>query len=115
LSATASIAPSSIFGVDGKLRLPITDLLAFADVPFVFLTTGVFEPLPWEHRHSSVVEKPFSPDVLIAAVEKGDDPIPRPSQRQSLPNGPVPLPQVVRRFRTAPSSMSGSFERVFCR
>jgi hypothetical protein len=87
LSAKASVAPSSIFG-DGKPRLP------FADVPFVFLTTGVFEPLPWEHRQSSVVEKPFSPDVLIAAVEKGDDPIPRPSQRQSFSNGPVPLPQV---------------------
>jgi hypothetical protein len=58
------------FEVDRRAPLPIADLLAFADVPFVYLTTGVSAPLPVWHRHRPVVERPFRRDALLAAVEK---------------------------------------------
>ena len=56
--------------VDRRAPLPIADLLAFADVPFVYLTTGVLGPVPSRHRRRPVVEKPFTRDALLAAVEK---------------------------------------------
>lgn len=56
--------------IDRRAPLPIADLLAFADVPFVYLTTGVLGPVPSRHRHRPVVEKPFSREILLAAVEK---------------------------------------------
>ena len=56
--------------VDRRAPLPIADLLAFADVPFVYLTTGVLGPVPSRHRQRPVVEKPFTREVLLAAVEK---------------------------------------------
>lgn len=56
--------------VDRKAPLPIADLLAFADVPFVYLTTGALAPVPARHSHRPVVEKPFSADRLLAAVDK---------------------------------------------
>ena len=56
--------------VDQRAPLPIADLLAFADVPFVYLTTGALGPAPSRHRQPPIVEKPFSREVLLAAVEK---------------------------------------------
>jgi DNA-binding NtrC family response regulator len=56
--------------IDRQAPLPIADLLAFADVPFVYLTTGVLGPVPARHRQRPVVEKPFSPEALLAAVER---------------------------------------------
>ncbi|GEP58470.1 hypothetical protein RSO01_56360 [Reyranella soli] len=56
--------------VDRRSPLPIADLLAFADVPFVYLTTGALGPLPARHRQRPIVEKPFTQDVLLAAVAK---------------------------------------------
>ena len=59
--------------VDRRAPLPIADLLAFADVPFVFLTTGSRRLVPAQHRHRPVVEKPFSHAALLAAVDKATD------------------------------------------
>lgn len=56
--------------IDRRAPLPIADLLAFADVPFVYLATGVFGPVPPRHRQRPIVEKPFTRELLIAAVEK---------------------------------------------
>jgi CheY-like chemotaxis protein len=56
--------------VDRRAPLPIADLLAFADVPFVYLTTGVLGPVPSRHRQRPIVEKPFTRDALLAAIEK---------------------------------------------
>jgi DNA-binding NtrC family response regulator len=56
--------------VDRRAPLPIADLLAFAGVPFVYLTTGVLAPVPARHRQRPVVEKPFTRESLLAAVEK---------------------------------------------
>ena len=55
--------------VDRRVPLPIADLLAFADVPFVYLSTGVLAAAPSRHRHRPVVEKPFTREGLLAAVE----------------------------------------------
>jgi DNA-binding NtrC family response regulator len=55
--------------VDRRAPLPIADLLAFAEVPFVYLSTGV-PGAPSRHRLRPVVEKPFTRDSLIGAVEK---------------------------------------------
>jgi CheY-like chemotaxis protein len=56
--------------VDRRAPLPIADLLAFVDVPFVYLTTGVLAPVPARHRQRPVIEKPFTRERLLAAVEK---------------------------------------------
>ena len=56
--------------VDRRAPLPIADLLAFADVPFVYLATGALGPVPSRHKQRPVVEKPFTRDVLLAAVER---------------------------------------------
>ncbi len=42
--------------IDRRMPLPIADLLAFADVPFVYLTKGAFTAVPSRHRHRPVVE-----------------------------------------------------------
>ena len=56
--------------VDRRAPLPIADLLAFAEVPFVYLTTGVLGSVPARHRQRPVVEKPFTREILLAAIEK---------------------------------------------
>ena len=56
--------------VDRRAPLPIADLLAFADVPFVYLSAGVLGPAPVWHRQRPLVEKPFTREALLAALEK---------------------------------------------
>lgn len=56
--------------IDRRMPLPIADLLAFAGLPFVYLTTGDLSPVPSRHRHRPVVQKPFNGDVVISAVDK---------------------------------------------
>lgn len=56
--------------VDRRAPLPIADVLAFADVPFVYLTTDVSGPVPVWHRRTPVVWKPFNREGLLGAVEK---------------------------------------------
>jgi DNA-binding NtrC family response regulator len=56
--------------VDRRAPLPIADLLAFADVPFVYLSTGIFGAPPVWHRQRPVIEKPFTREALLAALEK---------------------------------------------
>jgi CheY-like chemotaxis protein len=56
--------------IDRRAPLPIADLLAFADVPFVYLTTGILGAPPVWHRQRPVVEKPFTREALLAALEK---------------------------------------------
>jgi DNA-binding NtrC family response regulator len=56
--------------VDRRAPLPIADLLTFADVPFVYLTTGMLGPVPSRHKQTPVVEKPFTAETLLAALEK---------------------------------------------
>lgn len=56
--------------VDRRAPLPIADLLAFADVPFVFLAAGSRMVVPTRHRHRPIVRKPFSRDALLSAVEQ---------------------------------------------
>ena len=56
--------------VDRKAPLPIADLLAFADVPFVYLATGVLGQTPARHRQRPVVEKPFTRETVLAAIDK---------------------------------------------
>ena len=46
--------------VDRRAPLPIADLLAFAEVPFVFLSDVPRPMLPPPHRRRPVVKKPFS-------------------------------------------------------
>jgi CheY-like chemotaxis protein len=56
--------------VDRRAPLPVADLLAFAEVPFVYLTTGALGVVPFRHRHRPLVGKPFTRERLLAAVEK---------------------------------------------
>lgn len=56
--------------VNQRTPLPVADLLAFADVPFVFMTTGGRTYLPREHAHRPVLKKPFDKAGLLAALER---------------------------------------------
>src|SRR6476619_1987432 len=56
--------------VDRRAPLPIADLLAFADIPVVYLTTGVPGSLPARHGRRPVLQKPFTRAKLIAAIEQ---------------------------------------------
>lgn len=56
--------------IDRRTPLPTADLLAFVDVPFVYLTTGAHGPAPSRHRRWPVVVKPFTDASMLAAVEK---------------------------------------------
>lgn len=56
--------------VDRRSPLPVADLLAFADVPFVFLAAGPFADLPAQHRLRPIVDKPSIHDRLIPALER---------------------------------------------
>jgi len=56
--------------VNQRTPLPVADLLAFADIPFVFITNGGREAIPREHLHRPVLEKPVRHSDLIAAVER---------------------------------------------
>ena len=56
--------------IDRRAPLPIADLLAFAEVPFVYLTTGVLGPVPSRHKQRPMVEKPFTREALLAALEQ---------------------------------------------
>ena len=56
--------------VDRRAPLPIADMLAFADLPFVYLTTGVLRAVPPRHKHRPVVEKPFTRETLLAELER---------------------------------------------
>jgi len=60
----------AILDLERRASLPIADLLAFADVPFVYLTTGVLGTAPARHRQRPIVEKPVTPEALLAAIEK---------------------------------------------
>jgi CheY-like chemotaxis protein len=52
----------------GVLAYPVADALAGRGVPFVF-TTGYSSPIiPDRYRHVALLQKPFEPDELIAAL-----------------------------------------------
>jgi len=56
--------------INRRTPLPVADLLAFADVPFLFMTTGGRTFLPREHAHRLVLQKPFDKAELVAALER---------------------------------------------
>lgn len=56
--------------VDRRAPLPIADVLAFADVPFVYLTGRTSGSLRVWHGGKPLVEKPFKPEALLQAIEK---------------------------------------------
>ena len=56
--------------VDRRAPFPVADILAFADVPFGYLTTGVLPAVPPRHKQRPVVEKPFTRETLLEGVEK---------------------------------------------
>ena len=78
--------------VDRRAPLPIADLLAFAEVPFVYLSNGSRTTMPMQHRRRPVVVKPVSRAVLLAAVENAMAKA-RPAASDALLRGmPTPLP-----------------------
>ena len=56
--------------VDRRTPLPVADLLAFAEVPFVFLTTAARGAPPQRHARRPVVTKPFQSSELLRAIER---------------------------------------------
>jgi CheY-like chemotaxis protein len=56
--------------VNRRTPLPVADVLAFAEIPFVFLTGGGPVDLPQRHAHRPLVEKPYVGDALVAGLAK---------------------------------------------
>lgn len=52
--------------LQGEKSWPVADLLAQADIPFVFATGGMADDLPSAHAHRPTLPKPFT----IGAVER---------------------------------------------
>jgi CheY-like chemotaxis protein len=56
--------------VDRRAPLPIADLLTFADVPFIYLSTSPMGFPPSRHRDRPVVRRPFTRLDLLTTLEK---------------------------------------------
>lgn len=56
--------------VDRRTPLPVADLLAFADVPFVLLTGSGRVDLPRPHAHRPLLRKPVDRADLLAAIDR---------------------------------------------
>lgn len=56
--------------VDRRMPLPVADLLAFADVPFVLLAGSGRVDLPRSHAHRPLLRKPVGRDDLLAALDR---------------------------------------------
>lgn len=76
--------------IDRRTPIPVADLLAFAEVPFVFLTDGDKSGLPQQHAHRPVVNRPYAEQDLLAAVERAMRRHGR--WEEALPQSPPPVP-----------------------
>lgn len=74
--------------VDRRAPLPIADLLAFAEVPFVYLSNGSRATVPTQHRRRPVVMKPVSRAALLAAVEDAM------AKQRPACEAPLPWPRI---------------------
>ena len=52
----------------GGLSFPLADVLAEKGIPFVFATAYAPAQFPEAHRARRIIEKPYDPDALIAAL-----------------------------------------------
>ena len=51
-----------------KTVYPIADVLAKRDIPFLFATAYQESDLPMRHRGRPLLEKPYEPSALVAAL-----------------------------------------------
>ena len=76
--------------VDRRAPLPVADLLAFAEVPFVYLASGGLATVPSRHHQRPIVGKPFTREALLEAVEKAmAPPCGSANDNRWQPGGPV--------------------------
>jgi DNA-binding response OmpR family regulator len=80
--------------IDRRTPIPVADLLAFADVPFVFLTNGDKSGLPQQHVHRPVVERPYIEHDLLAAIERAMRRHGRSGKTTPLRSPPASFPRV---------------------
>ena len=58
------------FEVDRRAPLPISDVLAFADIPFVYLVTQAARQVPVWHSLRPAIKKPVTKEALLSAIKK---------------------------------------------
>lgn len=83
--------------VDWRTPLPVADLLAFADVPFVFLARAECCAPPQRHASRPVVTKPVRKAELVSAIERAMTRRPAPAANddaRSFAPAPVVWPRV---------------------
>jgi DNA-binding response OmpR family regulator len=63
---------AAILDVDlkGQMSFPVADVLAGANVPFLWLSGSSADVIPHQHRVRPFLSKPFVPAVLLTAIAK---------------------------------------------
>jgi CheY-like chemotaxis protein len=54
--------------IDGGLVFPAADLLAEANIPFVFVSGHALQMIPQPHRHRPLLNKPIGPADILDTV-----------------------------------------------
>ncbi|MGE0577604.1 MAG: hypothetical protein AB7F22_15535 [Reyranella sp.] len=82
--------------IDRRMPIPVADLLAFAEIPFVFLTDGDKSGLPLQHAHRPVVKRPYVEQDLLAAIDRAMRQHGRPGKATPLQSpAPASFPRVL--------------------
>lgn len=104
--------------IDRRTPIPVADLLAFAEVPFVFLTDGDKSGLPLQHAHRPLVQRPYADHDLLGAIEsamrrhgrlgrarplQAPPPVPFPGHPPSITPAPAPAGRRSPGARSAPA------------
>jgi CheY-like chemotaxis protein len=54
----------------GELVFPIAEDLDAKGIPYIFLTSYLAAAIPAQHRHRPLVNKPYSPELLLAQMQQ---------------------------------------------
>jgi DNA-binding LytR/AlgR family response regulator len=53
-----------------ELVFPVAKILDAMGVPYIFVTSHSAAAIPAQHRHSPLVSKPYSPELLLAQMRQ---------------------------------------------
>jgi DNA-binding response OmpR family regulator len=54
----------------GEMVFPIAEMLDAMRIPYIFVTSYSASAIPAQYRHSPILQKPYSPGLLIAQMHQ---------------------------------------------